>query len=105
MMLMMLFPKFSIRQMLLLMVAIGIVSACLAGAFRGNEIAFGLAAAMISTLMIFLVYGIFYWVAMGLILVVNIQSPDKSRSQVFRAGGATEPELADSNQARGRIDE
>lgn len=60
----MILPKFSIRHLLLMMVGIGVFSACLAGASRGSEIAFALAIAILASGVPFLIYGLTYWVAL-----------------------------------------
>ena len=68
----MLIPKFSIRQLLLMMVAVGVVSACLAGAYRGSTVAFGLAMGMMATIFPFLAYAIVHWVALGIAELTNL---------------------------------
>ncbi len=62
-------PKFSIRQLLLAMIAIGMVSACMAGASRGNRVAFALSVAIFSTAIPFVAYAIVHWFAFGLALL------------------------------------
>ena len=54
-------PKFSIRQMLLMMIAIGVISACMAGASRGSSVAFGLSVAIVGTILPFAVYAVVHW--------------------------------------------
>ena len=60
--------------MLWLMVAIGFVSACLAGASRGSSLGMGLAVAMIATLIPLLVGAVIYWFAVGLAHFVALLS-------------------------------
>lgn len=55
-------PKFSIRQLLLMMIAVGVISACMAGASRGNRVAFGLSVAIIGTIVPLTVYALVHWV-------------------------------------------
>ncbi len=59
-------PKFSIRQMLFAMVALGVLSACMAGASRGNRPLFALSVAIFSTVIPFLVYAAVHWFAFAL---------------------------------------
>jgi hypothetical protein len=59
-------PKFSIRQLLLMMIAVGVVSACMAGASRGNRIAFGLSVAIIGTILPFAVFSLVHWFSFAL---------------------------------------
>jgi hypothetical protein len=61
----MLFPKFTIRMMLILMIGVGVISACMAGASRGSSVAFGLATSMIATVIPFLMLALTYWLGVG----------------------------------------
>lgn len=59
-------PKFSIRQLLLAMIVVGMISACMAGASRGYRVAFALSVAIFSTAIPFMAYAIVHWFAFGL---------------------------------------
>jgi len=52
--------------MLLMMIAIGVISACMAGASRGNRIAFGLSVAIIGTVLPFAVFTLVHWFSFAL---------------------------------------
>jgi hypothetical protein len=88
-------PKFSIRQMLLLMIAIGIVAACMAGAARGNRIAFGLSVAIIGSILPFVVMAIVQWFsfAMALISTLADQVPEKELSYAATASPVTSDQV------------
>ena len=57
-----LIPKFSIRQMLLTMIGIGVVCACLGSAARGSIIGFGLSVGLAMLILIAIVVTCMYWV-------------------------------------------
>lgn len=94
----MLLPKFSIRHLMLIMIGIGILSSCLAGASRGNELAFALATAIMVTPVPFLIYGLVYWI--GLIVA---QSTGKTRRDPANPLPAAELNAIPTN--RGQSDE
>lgn len=58
-------------MMLLAMIGIGIVSACMAGASRGNAIAIGLATSMLATAVPFAMFAIVYWLAFAMASLTN----------------------------------
>ncbi len=55
-------PKFSIQQLLMFMIVVGGVSACLAGAARGNPVAFGLSVGIGGLILPAMVFAAAYWV-------------------------------------------
>lgn len=57
------------------MVAIGVISACLASASRGNSIGMGLAVAMIVTVIPLMTCAIVYWVTLRLAHLTAFLSP------------------------------
>ncbi len=87
----MLFPKFSIRVLLLLMVGIGMVCACLAAASRGSMIAFGLSVSIFATVIPFLVYAVVYWAGYGIAsLGQGVSGPDVSAVPIAAIEDSTE---------------
>ena len=66
------FPKFSIRQMLVVMIVIGVISACMAGASRGNRVAFGLSIAIIGSILPFAVFAVVHWFSFALASVLEL---------------------------------
>ena len=58
-------PKFSIRQLLWLMVAIGLLSLCMSSAARGSRVAFGISVAVIGAVLPLMVYAVVQWLSFG----------------------------------------
>ena len=84
----MLLPKFTIRQMLLIMVGFAFISMIFGFAARGSVVAYGMGVAMLGIFVPFALYGLVYWI----VLILSQLLP----------GGAT-PELLkqakESNEA------
>ena len=59
-------PKFSIRQLLWTMVAIGLLSLCMSSAARGNRVAFGISVALIGSIIPLTVYAVVHWASFGI---------------------------------------
>ncbi len=83
--------KFSIRQMLLGMVAVAIVCALLGGWANGSAIAYGLTVAILGSAFAFVIFGAVYWIALqsSYLFRRNNQSPPSIDSG---AVNTTEPE-------------
>ena len=62
----MLLPKFTIRQLMLIIVIFAFCSAILGWAARGSYLAYGLGIAMIGLIIPFSVYAVVYWTLVGL---------------------------------------
>ncbi len=62
----MLLPKFTIRQLMMIIVVFAICSAILGWAARGSYLAYGLGVAMIGLVVPFSVYAAVYWTLVGL---------------------------------------
>ena len=56
-------PKFTIRQMLLGVIAVAFLSALLASAARGSMLGFGIGIAVLSLVFVAMIYGFVYLVA------------------------------------------
>ncbi len=59
-------PKFSIRQLLWAMVAIGMLSLCMSSAARGNRVAFGISVALVGAVFPLTAYAIVHWASFGI---------------------------------------
>ena len=59
-------PKFSIRQLLWGMVAIGVLSLCMSSAARGSRVAFGISVAVVGAFIPLLVYAVVHWASFAI---------------------------------------
>ena len=59
-----LLPTFSIRQLLIAMIGVAFLSACLAGAYRGNLIFFGMIMGLVTMIVSIVGLGVAYWLAL-----------------------------------------
>ncbi len=84
-------PKFSIRQMLLLMIAIGVIAACMAGAARGNKIAFGLSVAIVGSILPMLVMAVVHWFSLGIALLSTLTDHDAEKKLSYSATASPAP--------------
>jgi hypothetical protein len=75
------FPKFSIKQLLLAMIAFAALSACIAGAYRGDLISSGLSWGVVLTIIPLAFCGIVYWLAFTF-------------ATIFSAGSVAQDELS-----------
>ena len=66
-----LLPNFTIRQMLLAMIGVALLSTCFAGAARGSIVAFGLSVAVISLSVPIVVAAVGYWLVYLLAILIN----------------------------------
>ncbi len=73
-----LLPRFSIRQLLIAMIGVAFLSACLAGAYRGNLIFYGLIVGVVTMIVSMVGLGVAYWLA--LLIAKMSQSLVGSRS-------------------------
>lgn len=74
-------PKFSIRQLLLMMIAVGVISACMAGASRGNRVAFGLSVAIIGTILPLAIFAVVHWFSFLLAFIpISLNSANRKSS-------------------------
>ncbi len=73
-----LLPRFSIRQLLIAMIGVAFLSACLAGAYRGNLIFYGLIMGLVTMIVSIAGLGVAYWLA--LLIAKMIQSIGGRRS-------------------------
>lgn len=81
-------PKFSIRQLLWLMVAIGVFSLCMSSAARGNRVAFGISVAVIGSVVPLAVYAIVHWASFAIASFLRlISSRGKTSPQTALVGG------------------
>lgn len=62
-------PKFSIRQLLLAMIGIALISLCMSLAYRGNRPALGLSVAIVGSFLPILVYALVHWLAIAVALL------------------------------------
>ena len=59
-----LLPTFSIRQLLIAMIGVAFLSACLAGAYRGNLIFYGMIVGIVTMIVSIVGLGVAYWLAL-----------------------------------------
>ena len=59
-------PKFSIRQLLWAMVAIGMLSLCMSSAARGSRVAFGISVAVVGSFIPLLAYAAVHWASFSI---------------------------------------
>lgn len=81
------FPKFSIKQLLIGMAGFGVLFLFMASAFRGNRVAFGISVAIIGSFVPFLGYAAIHWLSFA---VAQIQLPG-FKPQVIPNAAPLEP--------------
>ena len=75
-------PKFTIKQSLLAMIVFAFMAFCLASAWRGSVIGFGIATGVIIFLVVIpLTFSLVYWIGLGLAHVVKLQPPGSRRTK------------------------
>lgn len=65
-------PKFSIRQLLWVMVAIGLFSLGMSSAARGNRVAFGISVAVIGAVFPLTAYAIVHWASFAIASLMRL---------------------------------
>ena len=65
-------PKFSIRQLLWLMVAIGLFSLCMSSAARGNRVSFGISVAVIGSILPLTAYAVVHWASFAIASITRL---------------------------------
>ena len=87
-------PKFSIRQLLWLMVVIGFFSLCLSSAARGNHVAYGFSLAVIGSVVPLSIYALVHWSSFWIASFVHLAGKHSEVNSVDRpvvtAGAASE---------------
>ena len=69
-------PKFTIKQSLLAMVLFAFLAFCLASAWRGSVIGFGMAAGVLIFLIVIPVtFAVVYWIGFGLATIFSRPRP------------------------------
>ena len=73
-------PKFSIRQLLWGMVAIGLLSLCMSSAARGSRVAFGISVAVVGAFVPLLAYAVVHWASFAVANFMRLigRSPEKT---------------------------
>jgi hypothetical protein len=92
-------PKFSIRQMLILMVAVGVIATFMAGAYRENRIAFGLSVAIFGNILLFVVLAVVHWFAFGVATIWALKNPDNDNQLSYSTTGSP----IENDQAGGSV--
>ena len=74
-------PKFTIKQSLLAMVLFAFLAFCLASAWRGSVVGFGIAAGLLVFLLVIpIVFAVVYWVGFGLASIFSSARPGGTKS-------------------------
>ena len=68
------YPRFSIRQLMLTMFVLALLSACLAGAYRGSSFAFGLIVSLVLSVVPLSLMAMVYWLG----VLMRIRVPKES---------------------------
>ncbi|MFK7767471.1 MAG: hypothetical protein AB8B55_09645 [Mariniblastus sp.] len=92
-------PKFTIRQMLFAMIAVGLISAFMAGASRGNRSAFALSVATFATVIPFLIYAVVHWSAFAVARVSEVFFASKFKTESGLPPPIGSPSLAGQSLA------
>jgi hypothetical protein len=72
--------RFSIQQLMLSMIALGVAFTCLAGAARGSHVAFGLSVSLLGLLIAAIVAAVAYWALYGLAVMTTTTNARHSRN-------------------------
>lgn len=96
----MLLPRFSIRQLLWGMIGLAAISACFAGATRGNVVAFGLGIGAMTLVVPVLAATVGYWILFGLAKTTEILFPvQRAAGEVMVAPQVFTPTVDDQGES------
>jgi hypothetical protein len=74
--------------MLMLMVAVGVIATCMAGAYRGNRIAFGLSVAIVGNILPLMVLAAVHWFAFGVAAISALMNPVNEKQLSYSTTGS-----------------
>jgi len=83
-------PKFSIRHLLWVMVAIGLLSLCMSSAARGNHVAFGVSIAVFAAVFPLMAYAIIHWASFSIASLWSLLHGQTSKTMIDQPEVAAE---------------